>query len=275
MRIFRAGLLVLCGVSVSIAQQNASSSQVPASPGVSTMVKPAAAAEITLPPSELSPKQVEWLQKSMADWADLNRYREDDAQLPKPAPGEQRVVFLGDSITDSWGRRHGKFFPGKPYINRGISGQVTPQMLVRFQQDVLALQPSVVVILAGINDIAGNYGPETLPQIEDNFRSMVALAKANHVRVVLSSVLPAKLFPWRRDVDPREEVIALNKWLQSYAAEQQLVFLNYYPSLAESDGGMRPELAEDKYIHPNDAGYAVMEPLAEAAIEEALKRPQP
>jgi lysophospholipase L1-like esterase len=230
---------------------------------------------MTIPPADLTPKQVEWLQRSMIDWPGLNRYREEDAKLPKPANGEQRVVFLGDSITDSWGRRHGKFFPGKPYINRGISGQVTSQMLVRFQQDVLALQPSVVVILAGINDIAGNYGPETLPQIEGNFRSMVALAKANHVRVVLSSVLPAKLFPWRKEADPREEVIALNKWLASYAAEQNVVFLNYFPALADNDGALRPELAEDKYIHPNDAGYAVMEPLAEAAIAEALKRPQP
>jgi lysophospholipase L1-like esterase len=185
------------------------------------------------------------------------------------------VVFLGDSITDSWGRHYGQFFPGKPYVNRGISGQTTPQMLLRFQQDVLALHPAVVVILGGINDIAGNTGPETLETIQNNFRSMVALARAAHVRVVLSSVLPASFLPWQPGVEPRAEVRLLNQWLEHYAAQQNAVFLNYYPALVNADGGLREELAADKFVHPNDRGYAIMGPLAEAAIRKALAAPQP
>ena len=191
-----------------------------------------------------------------------------------PAPGKQRVVFFGDSITDAWGRSHGKFFPGMPWINRGISGQTTPQMLVRFHQDVLALHPQAVVILAGINDIAGNTGVETLPEIENNFRSMVTLAQHAHVRVVLSSVLPASHFPWRPGVDPSGEVLALNLWLKSYAAEQGATYLDYFPALLGTDGGMKAEYTLDG-IHPNDAGYAVMEPLARAAVMQALARKQP
>jgi lysophospholipase L1-like esterase len=190
-------------------------------------------------------------------------------------PGEQRVVFMGDSITDNWGRLAGDFFPGKPYVNRGISGQTTPQMLDRFQQDVLHLHPAVVVILAGINDIAGNTGPESLEVIEDNFRSMVALALSAHVRVVLSSVLPASSFPWRPGVAPAAEVKELNAWLENFAREQHLTFLNYYPALVNSEGGMKPELALDKVVHPNAAGYAIMGPLAEQAIATALASPAP
>ncbi len=161
-----------------------------------------------------------------------------------------------------------------PWINRGISGQTTPQMLVRFHQDVLALHPQAVVILAGINDIAGNTGVETLPEIENNFRSMVTLAQHAHVRVVLSSVLPASHFPWRPGVDPSGEVLALNLWLKSYAAEQGATYLDYFPALLGTDGGMKAEYTLDG-IHPNDAGYAVMEPLARAAVMQALARKQP
>ena len=143
-----------------------------------------------MPAAQLSPQQVASMQHQLADWPALGRYRQDDLKLGQPAPGERRVVFLGDSITDMWGRGHGTFFPDEPWVNRGISGQTTPQMVLRFQQDVLALHPDAVVILAGINDIAGNTGPESLGMIEDNFRSMVALAKAGHVRVVLSSTIP-------------------------------------------------------------------------------------
>ena len=230
---------------------------------------------LTTPVSELRPEQIAAMQKLLADWPQLARYRADNAALGQAGSGQRRVVFYGDSLTDSWGRRHGHFLPDQPWINRGISGQTTPQMVVRFQQDVLALHPEAVVILAGINDIAGNTGPETLPAIEANFRSMVTLAKASHIRVVLSSLLPAGAIPWRPGVDPRDEILALNKWLESYAAEQGLVYLNYYPAMATPEGAMRPELAEDKFVHPNDAGYAVMEPLAKAAVLKALATPQP
>ncbi len=241
---------------------------------MSTLSSPAAAPDLTMPAAQLTPGQIVSMQSKLADWPQLDRYRADNAKLGPPAAGERRVVFLGDSITDFWGRGRGKFFPGKPWINRGISGQTTPQMLVRFHQDVLALHPEAVVILAGINDIAGNTGTESLNAIEDNFRSMVMLAKAAHVRVVLSSVLPAARFPWHPGIDPRDEVAALNTWLQGYAAEQQLVYLNYFPALAGPDRGMRPEFAQDG-IHPTDAGYAVMEPLAQAAVGKALARPRP
>ncbi len=209
------------------------------------------------------------------DWPNLARYRHDNEQLPAPVAEAPRVVFLGDSITDGWGRPQGEFFPGKPYINRGISGQTTPQMLLRFQQDVLHLHPAVVVILAGTNDIAGNTGFESLETIEDNFRSMVALAKAAHVRVVLSSVLPASYFPWRPGLEPAGEIQQLNAWLQNFAQAQHVTFLNYYPALVNSEGGMRPELATDKAVHPNAAGYALMAPLAEQAIAKALASPAP
>jgi lysophospholipase L1-like esterase len=245
------------------------SAQEVAGPTVSTITTPAAAPMLTMPVGQLTQQQVATMQRQLADWAQLGRYRNDNAPLGAPKAGELRVVFYGDSITDGWGRTRGKFFPDKPWVNRGISGQTTPQMVVRFQQDVIGLHPEAVVILAGINDIAGNTGAESLGTIEDNFRSMVALAKSAHIRVVLSSVLPAAAFPWHRGVDPREEVVALNQWLQGFASEQGLVFLNYYPALVGPDGGMKAGLAVDG-IHPSDAGYAVMEPLARVAVGKAL-----
>lgn len=237
---------------------------------VSTMTAPAVATELTTPVAQLTPEQIQRMQQKLADFGQLARYREENRQLGKPEPGVKRVVFLGDSITDAWGRTHGKFFPGKPYVNRGISGQTTSQMLLRFRQDVIDLDPAAVVILAGINDIAGNTGPETLPEIEGNFRSMAALAKSAHIRVVLSSVLPASYFPWRPGVDPRQEIEALNRWLKSYAASQHFVYLDYYPAMVNRDGGLKVSLAADGAVHPNDAGYAVMGPLAEAAVKAAL-----
>ncbi len=249
--------------------------QVSSAPAVSTLIQPAVSPVLTVPVSDLKPEQVASMQKLLADWPQLGRYRADNAALGEPAAGAQRVVFYGDSITDGWGRRHGHFFPDQPWVNRGISGQTTQQMVVRFQQDVIALHPEAVVILAGVNDIAGNTGAETLETIEADFRSMVTLAKAAHIRVVLSSALPASYFPWHPGVDPRDEVTALNKWLESFAAEQKLVFLNYYPAMVTPDGAMRPELAEDKFIHPNDAGYALMEPLAKAAVLKTLAMPRP
>jgi len=201
------------------------------------------------------------------DWANLGRYRAQNAELAPPAPGERRVVFMGDSITDSWARQD--FFPGKPYVGRGISGQTTPQMLVRFRQDVLALKPAVVVILAGTNDIAGNTGPSTIAMIADNLMSMAELARANGIRVVLASVLPASDFPWRRGLDPGPKILELNRWIKDYAARSGFVYLDYHSALVDDKLGMKPEHSKDG-VHPTPAGYAVMAPLAEKAIASAL-----
>ncbi|RXS93500.1 capsular biosynthesis protein [Silvibacterium dinghuense] len=247
--------------------QTSSAAGAPASPQAPAA---SAASTVTLPAQE-----VDRMRHQLADWANLGRYHDDNASLAPPAPGEQRVVFMGDSITDNWGRLAGKFFPGKPYVNRGISGQTTPQMLVRFRQDVVALHPAAVLILAGINDIAGNTGPETMTDIENNFRSMVDIAKREHIRVILASTLPASVVPWRPGVKPADQVRELDAWLAQYAEQEHLVFCNYYPAMEDGQGGMRPELAIDKAVHPNDAGYAVMAPIAEAAIAKSLAEPRP
>lgn len=259
------------------AAQAATAQEAPRMPeaAVSTLKTPAIAVELEKPVSDLTALEIRQMQQKLADYGDLARYRAENRKLGKPKSGVERVVFFGDSITDNWGRRYGQFFPGKPYVNRGISGQTTSQMLVRFRQDVIDLEPAAVVILASINDIAGNTGPETLAQIEGNFRSMVSLAKSAHIRVVLSSVLPAAYFPWRPGVDPRQEIVALNQWLQRFSTEQHLVYLNYYPSMVNREGGLKVSLAEDGAVHPNSAGYAVMEPLAEAAIQRSLASPRP
>ena len=203
------------------------------------------------------------VEKKLADWPELRRYAAANAALPAHEAG--RVVFYGDSITDAWERNGGSFFPGKPYVNRGISGQTTPQMVVRFRQDVIDLHPETVVILAGTNDIAGNTGPTTQEAIEDNFRSMAELAKANGIRVVLASVLPAAAYPWRPGVLPAQKIAALNTWLQAYCKDQKLTYLDYYTAMAAPNGGMKPGISSDG-VHPNAAGYAIMQPLAEAAL---------
>jgi lysophospholipase L1-like esterase len=204
------------------------------------------------------------------DWADLARYREANARLGPPQPGEQRVVFMGNSITDSWARYFPAMFPGKPYVGRGISGQTTPQMLVRFRQDVIALRPTVVVILAGTNDIAGNTGPSTLEMIEDNLASMTELAQANGIKVVLASVLPVYDYPWRPGLAPAQKIMTLNRWMQRYASAHDAVYLDYHSAMADERQGMRKELSEDG-VHPNEAGYRIMAPLAEQAITQAMK----
>ena len=206
------------------------------------------------------------------DWANLARYRQANADLPASAPGEQRVVFMGNSITDSWARLFPTMFPGKPYVGRGISGQTTPQMLVRFRQDVVALKPAVVVILAGTNDIAGNTGPSTLEMIEDNLQSMTEIAKANGIRVVLSSVLPVFEYPWRKGLEPAPKIVALNAWLKDYASRAGAVYLDYHSAMADARQGLPPALSSDG-VHPNEAGYRIMAPLAEQAIAAALRSP--
>jgi lysophospholipase L1-like esterase len=215
-------------------------------------------------------EQADHMRAKLADWPDLARYRNENATLPSAAPNEKRVVFYGDSITDGWGRRAGVFFPGKNYINRGISGQTTPQMLVRFQQDVVHLHPAVVVVLAGTNDIAGNTGPSTPQMILDNFASMAAIAKGNGIRMVIASILPAAAYPWKPGIQPAEEIRQLNQSLKEFCNREGLVYLDYYSAMADAEGGMRPGLSSDG-VHPTAKGYEIMAPLAEAAIKQALQ----
>ena len=213
---------------------------------------------------------LERAQSTLRDWPNLARYRDDNAKLAPPAAGEMRVVFMGDSITDAWGRHYGQFFPGKPYVNRGISGQTTPQMLIRFRPDVIALKPKAVVILAGTNDIAGNTGPMTLEEIEGNLTSMAELAKVNGIQVVFSSVLPVcDYIKPQTDRRPPEKILALNKWMKQYADANGLGYLDYYPAMIDDKGMFKKELTYDG-LHPNDAGYAVMMPLAQKAIDAVL-----
>jgi lysophospholipase L1-like esterase len=205
------------------------------------------------------------------DFGELQRYRAADAQLKPPAPGENRVVFMGDSITDIWPLAD--YFPGKPYINRGIGGQTTPQMLVRFRQDVVNLQPKVVVILAGTNDIAGNTGPMLLEDIEANYASMADLARANGIHVVFSSILPIHNYtPQSQNFFAQrspQKIVQLNSWLKAYCAAHGFVYLDYYSAMVDDQGLLRQELADDG-LHPNKTGFKIMVPLAEAAIAKAL-----
>ena len=209
-------------------------------------------------------------EKILQDWANLGRYRKDNSQLPIPEAGKDRVVFMGDSITDAWGRSQGTFFPGKPYINRGISGQTTPQMLIRFRPDVIALKPKAVVILAGTNDIAGNTGPETVEEIEGNLESMAQLAMANNIKVVLASVMPVcdyiKPQTARR---PPEKIVTLNAWIKEYCTQNHLVYLDYYSAMVDEHNMLKEALTYDG-LHPQAAGYTVMSPLAAQAIEAVL-----
>jgi len=209
-------------------------------------------------------------QQLRADWANLAKYREANSTLAPPANNENRVVFMGNSITEGWHQYFATMFAGKPYINRGIGGQTTPQMLVRFRPDVVALKPKVVVILAGTNDIAGNTGPSTLEMIEDNLASMAEIASSNGIKVVLSSVLPVFDYPWKPGLEPAPKIIALNKWMKDYAATHGAIYLDYHSAMSDERGGMRTGLASDG-VHPNEAGYRVMAPLAEQAIEKALR----
>jgi lysophospholipase L1-like esterase len=217
--------------------------------------------------------------KTLQDWPNLARYRDANSQLTPPGKKESRVVFMGDSITDAWVQpQYGGFFPGKPYIDRGISGQTTPQMLVRFRPDVIALQPRVVVILAGTNDLAGNTGPMPVSAIEDNLSSMSELARANKIRVVLASVLPVSNYGHDRNGNPvdmrikraPEKILELNAWIKKFAVDHGYVYLDYFSATVDEHGLLKQELSEDG-LHPNAKGYAVMTPLAERAIETALK----
>jgi lysophospholipase L1-like esterase len=210
------------------------------------------------------------------DWPNLVRYRADNAKLAAPAEAENRVVFMGDSITDMWGRSVGKFFPGKPYVNRGIGGQTTPQMLIRFRYDVLDLKPRAVVILAGTNDLAGNTGPEPIEEIEGNLASMAELAEARGIRVILASVTPVCDIGKQTQTDkrPPAKILELNQWIRDYCARNGDLYLDYYSAMVNDKQMLKPELTGDG-LHPNAAGFAVMAPLAEEAITVALGELRP
>jgi lysophospholipase L1-like esterase len=202
------------------------------------------------------------------DWPNLRRYRSENAKLK---PEKNRVVFMGNSITDGWINVSPDFFKGHPsYLDRGIGGQTTPQMLIRFRQDVIDLKPRVVLILAGINDIAGNTGPSTLGMIENNLASMAQLAKANGIKVILCSVLPAYDIPWRAGIEPIQKIIDLNKWIKDFSVKNHFIYLDYYSAMVDERKGLPAKYSKDG-VHPTAAGYAVMEPLAIKAINEALK----
>lgn len=203
------------------------------------------------------------------DWPNLAQFQEANAALEAPADNEDRVVFMGNSITIGWINSRPEFFEGKPWVNRGISGQTTPQMLVRFRQDVIDLKPKVVVILAGTNDIAGNTGPSTIPMIMDNIKGMAEMAHANNIKVVLSTTLPAFDYPWKPGLEPAPKIIELNKMIRTYCDDMGHIYLDYFSAMADERDGLPKKYANDE-VHPTKEGYAVMEPLVENAIAKAL-----
>jgi lysophospholipase L1-like esterase len=222
------------------------------------------------PPIPGVPGVIQPLYRLVNDYGNLARYAEENRKVQPPAPGEDRVVFMGDSITDFWGRRAGTFFPEKPYINRGISGQVTAQMLVRFHRDVVQLKPRAVVILAGTNDIGGNLGPATNEQIADNLMAMVEMARGNNIKLVLSTLTPVCDYHQpQTQTRPPARIVALNQWIREYASKNGVTLLDYYPAMIDEQQMLRRELTGDG-LHPNAAGYDVMMPLAAKAIASAL-----
>jgi len=264
-----ASVFALVAGSVLVAQTTQTEPPTPPSPSTQSAPPQAIDQVLVKDPSQLTPNEITGIQKKLADYGQLARYAAANAALPT-APAD-RVVFFGDSITDAWGNgaNAATFFPGKPYLDRGIGGQTTPQMLVRFQQDVVALKPAVVLILAGTNDIAGNTGLETPQHIQDNFRSMATIADANHIQLVLASILPVDDYAWRRGLEPAEKVRSMNAWLKQFCADHNYIYLDYYTSLATPEGAMKPGLSRDG-VHPTAAGYAIMAPLAQAAIDQAF-----
>ncbi len=205
------------------------------------------------------------------DWPNLNHYKNDNEQIGLPKAGEKRVIFIGNSITEFWSKVVPEFFSQNGYINRGISGQTSPQMLVRFRADVVNLKPAVVIIAAGTNDIAGNTGPSTLEMIAANIFSMAEIARSNGIKVILTSVLPVYDYPWKPGLNPAEKIVALNQMIKDYASRNKCIYLDYHSALKDERNGMKPEYAKDG-VHPNEAGYKVMMPLCSEAIKKALKK---
>jgi lysophospholipase L1-like esterase len=262
-RLILSVLVVFPFAVCALAQQTAQQS---AEPALGTSVKPTGAERLRQWRASRTPML-------MDDFGELARYRDTNAALQPPAPGENRVVFFGDSITDLW--KLDQYFPGKPYINRGISGQTPPQMLIRLRQDVVELRPKVVLILAGTNDIAGNTGAMRLEDIEGNYASMAEIARAHEIKLIYSSVLPVHEYTERvGDMftqRPPEKILALNRWLKGYCASATsgCIYLDYFSAMVDDKGYLNKDLADDG-LHPNAAGYRIMAPLAEAAIESAL-----
>jgi lysophospholipase L1-like esterase len=203
------------------------------------------------------------------DWPNLERFKEANFKIGLPSAYENRVVFMGNSITQGWIEQRPQFFTDKPFVNRGISGQTTPQMLLRFRQDVVDLKPKVVVILAGTNDIAGNTGPSTLEMILDNLKSMSEISKSNGIKVILSSVLPAFDYPWRPGLEPNIKIPQLNEMIKKYSEDNSIIYLNYFTAMVDEKNGL-PEKYSADGVHPNEEGYKVMEPLVEEAIKKTL-----
>ena len=229
-----------------------------------------ATAQQVADPCESLKRERQAMESQLRDWPNLAKYREANARLGLPVEGESRVVFLGDSITEAWDLS--VFFKGKPFVNRGISGQTTPQILLRFRQDVIALKPAIVVILAGTNDIAENTGPTSLGTIEDNLKSMVDLARGNGVRPILASVLPAAVYPWRPEIRSIEKILGLNQWMKEYAATEGIGYLDYYSAMVNDQHGLKPEFSGDG-VHPNEAGYTTMASIAADAIAKSKLQP--
>jgi len=221
---------------------------------------------VSLSPEERAARIKARQEQMMRDWPNLTRYQTANVSVVHPV----QAVFIGDSITDLWAQKPEEFFPGKPYVGRGIGGQTTPQMLLRFRQDVVDLKPEVVVINGGTNDIAGNTGPSTLKMIEDNLKSMIEIAKANGIRVVLASVTPAFDYPWKRGLEPAEKVVELNAWMKDYCTHSGCTYADYFTAMADEKHGMKEGLSIDG-IHPTAEGYKIMSPIAEAAISAAIK----
>ncbi len=265
MRVYSASLLLCFAVVFPSAAQQAAPAQ-PTLP-VDAAGLPANAAQV-----QQQQQQLDHYRKVANDYGTLNRYAAADAALPPAVPGEKRVLFFGDSITDSWHLEQS--FSGRNYINRGISGQTTPQMLVRFRQDVLRLNPAVLLVLAGTNDLAGNTGPETPTEIEDDYATMAELCRLHGIRLVFASVTPVNNYvsPQMTVTRAPSQILALNSWLQQYCAANGCTYLDYYTAMVDGTGMMRRELSNDG-LHPNAAGYAVMTPLAQAAIDRALAAP--
>jgi lysophospholipase L1-like esterase len=230
---------------------------------------------IVLPDNPTADQRAD-IEQRLNDWPLLARFAKDNATYPPPKPGEKRVVFFGDSITDFWGRPVGEFFPGRNYINRGISGQTTPQMLVRFRADVIALKPAVVVILAGTNDISGNTGVSSIEMIEDNLSSMAELARVHGIHVVMATLLPVSDYvdAMQSSRRPPPRTRALNDWIRGYTAREHLVLVDYYPAMVDGKAAFKKELTDDG-LHPNAHGYTVMAPLAQQGVDAALAKVSP
>jgi len=203
------------------------------------------------------------------DWAALSHYQKENALLGLPKKGEERVVFLGSSIFENWKKMVPEFFAGRPYLDRGISGQISPQLLIRFRQDVIDLKPKAVIILAGSNDIAGSTGHVTNASIMNNIKSMAELAQLHHIKVILCEYLPVNDFPWRKGMEPAPKIMALNKLIRTYAVANNFTVLDYFSPLVGEHNGQQPGLTLDG-VHPNKAGYKIMATVTEAAIQKAL-----